>query len=406
MDPNEPQRSLTLNNTNRIRTQKFRSSCDACSASKIKCDQGQPACLRCLNLGVKCNYSPSRRMGKPPAVSRDQSASTNGGRRQQTNQPKPKKRQLKSPNLESGDPPMKSTSSDPTISPLDAYLLESEDLLSMRLQPDAFYPQDWSNQSTGDIPLTSANIFDQEFDFMDLSATPHSTQLDLTNRVMFDDLDSLSVSSQAQSSGGLRASTDSFPSPLIPSQFSPQLHDCTSLASATLQSLYLDPSVCGTSVPRNYMHSTPSIDKILINNKAAIKNTYTLLSCPCSLNPHVALTLALICDKILVCYEAIIGAAPATRPASGSPCPENPFATPITVGAFRMDAEDEKRMKIQLVVNELRKVKGLVEKYAERYCAGKSDDKERNEGIYSALEEFLRSKFRGTLKTMVDMLNH
>ena len=44
---------------------KYRASCDACSTSKVKCSQHHPACHRCINLAVPCNYSVSQRKGKP-----------------------------------------------------------------------------------------------------------------------------------------------------------------------------------------------------------------------------------------------------------------------------------------------------------------------------------------------------
>jgi hypothetical protein len=53
-----------------VKPRKFRSSCNACSASKVKCNQEQPRCTRCTNLGINCNYSPPQRMGKPPAAAR------------------------------------------------------------------------------------------------------------------------------------------------------------------------------------------------------------------------------------------------------------------------------------------------------------------------------------------------
>ena len=81
-------------NSDGSRKQKFRSSCDSCSASKVKCDQGLPTCARCVNLGIKCNYSPSRRMGKPPAIHRDSSTKSQQAKTS-------KKRPLLSPPLSS-----------------------------------------------------------------------------------------------------------------------------------------------------------------------------------------------------------------------------------------------------------------------------------------------------------------
>lgn len=82
----------------------------------------------------------------------------------------------------------------------------------------------------------------------------------------------------------------------------------------------------------------------------------------------------------------------AISPVTGRRCSGGPIQ--ISVGAYKMDAEDEERMRIQIVVNELRKVRTLVDKYAKKYC---TVPEASSDGIYSALEVFLRSKLTGTL---------
>ena len=95
-------------------------------------------------------------------------------------------------------------------------------------------------------------------------------------------------------------------------------------------------------------------------------------------------------------YEAVIKVSPPSSSSSPSAC------VGITVGAYKMDAENEERMRLQIVVNELRKVKGLVDKYASKYSpaeASLGDD-----GIYSALIQFLRAKFAPTLQDLMTRL--
>ena len=159
-----------------------------------------------------------------------------------------------------------------------------------------------------------------------------------------------------------------------------------------------------TELPSPCPGSNASIDQVLIKNKTAIENAYNLLACSCSNDPHFALTLALICNKILGMYEAVIktsgltSESPTTRmlrPSNSGP------SIPITVGAYQMDAEDEERIRIQIVVNELRKVKGLVDRYASKYCNSVGGT---GEGIYSALEGFLRSKLTTTLQELLTRL--
>ena len=189
-----------------------------------------------------------------------------------------------------------------------------------------------------------------------------------------------------------------------------QPQDCASLVGSTLvtlHSLRVDSGTCSTKMPNKCAQTTNSIEQVLITNKAAMACMEKTLACPCSHNPHYALTLALMCHKILVRYEAIIKTPPPTTSVPEDPYPPRPdnfSATPITVGAYKMDAEDERRLKIQLVVNELRKMKRVIERYEEKYCAGIDGGKGQRNSIYSALENFLRSDLKEKLKNMVNAL--
>lgn len=46
---------------------RLRASCDQCTDSKLKCDQGKPECRRCANRGRSCVYSLIRAVGRPKA---------------------------------------------------------------------------------------------------------------------------------------------------------------------------------------------------------------------------------------------------------------------------------------------------------------------------------------------------
>ncbi|KAI1372120.1 hypothetical protein F4677DRAFT_433531 [Hypoxylon crocopeplum] len=52
---------------------KLKDSCDACSASKVRCTKEKPSCARCTRLGNQCSYSVTRRMGRPYPGGRTQS---------------------------------------------------------------------------------------------------------------------------------------------------------------------------------------------------------------------------------------------------------------------------------------------------------------------------------------------
>ncbi|KAM7194540.1 hypothetical protein V8F20_007896 [Naviculisporaceae sp. PSN 640] len=50
---------------NRAPQKKLKEACDLCSTFKLRCDKGKPACGRCVNLNQQCSYSPARRAGRP-----------------------------------------------------------------------------------------------------------------------------------------------------------------------------------------------------------------------------------------------------------------------------------------------------------------------------------------------------
>lgn len=140
------------------RKQKFRSFCDSCSASKVKCDQGLPTCARCVNLGIKCNYSPSRRMGKPAAIHRDSSAKSQQAKTS-------KKRQLLSPPPSSVCSHEQVTFDAQNPSP-DAFFFDSTDLMQRQWQPSTLSPA----SNLGDIddsdnpPVFPYSIDTKQFD--------------------------------------------------------------------------------------------------------------------------------------------------------------------------------------------------------------------------------------------------
>jgi hypothetical protein len=390
METDIPQRQSPTAITKPLKPRKFRSSCDACSASKVKCDQQQPKCLRCINLGVHCNYSPSRRMGKPPASARKLKPSSNASSEaeQQIETQPTKKRQLSPPSFIK-EPQIQPTQ-DSAQAPFDPSLMDMDDFMSINWQDDIFETSAFGIPSTAELQLSAENLFDLSFDFMEDS----TAQMPNNSHFVFND-DSSIESSRSQSHEPM------FELQQAPQKTPPSAKNSMSSADkAPLKLCTHNLNLVRNSLPSPFSRTNTTIDQVLINNKTAIENADALLACSCSDNPHLALTLALICNKILGMYEDFIKAtsnsciSPATRcRRSGSPIS-------ITVGAYKVDAEDEERMRVQIVVNELRKVKCLVDKYAEKYCK-EGGNGEAGDGIYSALEAFLRSRLTTTLQELL-----
>lgn len=392
METNMPQQQSPITTKKPLKPRKFRSSCDACSASKVKCDQQQPQCLRCINLGVHCNYSPSRRMGKPPASARKLKPSSNSSSEteQQVQSHPTKKRQLSPPSF------AKKSQMEPTPDPsqcqFNTTVMDTDNFMSINWQDDIFETSAFGIPTTADLQLSADNLFDLSFDFMGDS----TAQLPNNSQFVFSDDTSIDTS-RSQSHEPI------FEAQQVPKQPPSPAKNLSSSGKAPLKLCTHDLDLVRNSIPSPFSRTNTTIDQVLINNKAAIENADALLACSCSDNSHFAITLALICNKILGMYEDVIKAATTAciSPASGRR--RSGPGVGITVGAYKMDAEDEERMRIQIVVNELRKVKGLVDKYANRYCK-KGQTVEAGEGIYSALEAFLRSRLTTTLQELLGKL--
>jgi hypothetical protein len=176
-------------------------------------------------------------------------------------------------------------------------------------------------------------------------------------------------------------------------------HDCTQFAFRTLNSLYAPPSSQPSANDFNgSSDGLPTLDSVLSTNKTAVDKLYVLLGCPCSANPHFSTTIAFTVTKILSWYQAIAGVSSQDDFPINTPM-EAFTHTPISLGDFRLEVEDEDTFRTQLVLGELRKVEKLIDKFSERYCKSTNTAETGIEGgVYGALEQLLRTRVRDTFK--------
>ncbi|PVH77208.1 hypothetical protein DL98DRAFT_591456 [Cadophora sp. DSE1049] len=66
---------------------KLRQTCDACQAIKTRCSRDQPACQRCRTQNIQCQYSVSRRIGRPRRQAQPPSPASPSHVRRQENVP-------------------------------------------------------------------------------------------------------------------------------------------------------------------------------------------------------------------------------------------------------------------------------------------------------------------------------
>ena len=70
--------------------------------------------------------------------------------------------------------------------------------------------------------------------------------------------------------------------------------------------------------------------------------------------------------------------------------------TPILLGDFRLEVEDEETFRTQIILGELRKVEKLIDTFSECYCKVSNDG--IDSGVYTSLESLLRTRVRDTFK--------
>ncbi|KAL2062961.1 hypothetical protein VTL71DRAFT_6033 [Oculimacula yallundae] len=393
-----------------LKPRKFRSSCDACSSSKVKCDQGQPECLRCVNFSLPCNYSPSRRMGKPPASSRKltnastisaSSANASSSESEQKDDHQTKKRHL-SPPAAAPEAQLQLPTTQCDHAMFNHSIMETDNMINW--QDDFFQSMAFDGTTVADVQLTAASLFDLSFGF---TATVDHPQMQGGGQMMEIDGDSsFDVSSGTSRDLSYDQLQESPLSVSAQMEGPPTPPSSSKAMSAKPCSHSLD--VSHVTLPSPYVQTDTSIDQVLIKNKAQIENAYALLECGCSDNPHFALTLALVCMMVLRHYEDVIGAtslSPMTPISASQRSSSEEPRIAITMGAYKIDVEDEERMRVQIVINELRKMQRLVDKYATKYCLNAEGGKrDGSDAIYGALEVFLRSTLTATLQNLLNKL--
>jgi hypothetical protein len=140
---------------------------------------------------------------------------------------------------------------------------------------------------------------------------------------------------------------------------------CATLAHKVLNSLSKYSTFCSAQT----LNASIRVDEALTTSKQANIAFHRLIACRGCCTSQNLLSLVIIIYKILNCYAAIVQTIvkPETRSSSLKAVDVCMNAAPISIGAYRVDAEDEDRFKIQLVSNELRKVSRSIRTLISRF---------------------------------------
>ena len=157
-----------------------------------------------------------------------------------------------------------------------------------------------------------------------------------------------------------------------------------------------------------------TFDVALTSNKDAISLCGVTLRCrQCGNDTESVTTLASLIAKIISIYK-VPGSA-YLSPANGSlptlskdgddtisNCSAGSGHGCVTLGSYRMDKEDDERLKMEIVAIELRKVETLVVGFRERFCGTQMQrpQAEHESRLYEALLDFLAKKLRAEFERL------
>ncbi|OJJ88363.1 uncharacterized protein ASPGLDRAFT_700499 [Aspergillus glaucus CBS 516.65] len=355
------------------RQAKLRSSCDACGAAKLKCDRGQPECVRCVSYGISCHYGLSRKMGKP--------------RRDRI--------------------PPSSTTQTSTLTSTEVDLTE--------IMPFPGVPASWDalgdGEGNNDNLMGSLDAFDQLCPSLLSSSSshdlpPHGLQFgSISTPVYSPHLTSYCMPPAVSNDQQCQNNKD------LP------IHNCARDVNTTLENLPM------LSLPQTH-HSrsgSPSIsstdiaigapfDHVLRANRQVIERLSHLLTCPCAAGPSLALLYASGISRILTWYQqaactqggSVAGLSSTSdcggiTPGSTPSTSEFPFApTTMAVGTFNVDdLRVQSALRMQLLLGEMRRAGGLIELFINSHTdSGRQcqDEFIAVDRLYQSLDSWLRNE--------------
>jgi hypothetical protein len=327
--------------------------------TQIRCDRGQPACVRCVGQGLTCVYGVSRKAGKPPR---------------------------------------KRSAPDPTPLPI-----------ARSVKPEK-QSIDLTGSSYDELDLTFGTVENMAVD----NAFPRSFDAAFDASFSFDSFDALgSVSVDTDSALGTTStpptsiSTDAPPS--TASHASPAAAltggrlECTQECKELMRRLYCaNPDTVISDGQAARILDTGSV---LERNRDVMARLSQLLRCPCARSPHMAMLYSSILSRVLLWYrQAVWNANPegdasflataATAPKAASdllpslpapavngdatmtceatkPAEARVHSIPVSVGSFQSDdGQLQAAIMNRVMLSELKKVNALIDSFVSLGATG------------------------------------
>ncbi|OGM43341.1 hypothetical protein ABOM_008686 [Aspergillus bombycis] len=329
---------------------KLRASCDFCALSKVKCDRGQPHCVRCIKSGIACNYSESRRIGKAwhhCASSRSNSFTTQDTRRkQEAISQHPQKggtyQDCRTP-----------STSDNAMSPYDPYQSSN-------------YATPFSMFHTLPSPASESAIGSQThigpYPCLDGTAapfrSPESADMSLPDLLHVARLQTNEMGGECPADPRGNPSWDA-----IMAEHAigvGESGDCITRAASVLQSMRGPRISCMRSRTPPLNHPQ-SLDATLDDGRTAMETVKEILACPCAQGLRIALLLVLIIQQVLESYQTLLTQQHETsQDESPLSMGLSTYDTPMAIGSYLLDNELRSKIIAQVLLSELEKIGSIL----------------------------------------------
>ncbi|PHH92985.1 hypothetical protein CDD83_2818 [Cordyceps sp. RAO-2017] len=370
-------------------TSKIRDSCHACALSKVRCPKEKPICSRCEKRSTACEYFVTKRPGRKrhnSQVAYNNNTISVGGsalaEEDVTDRQSPSSRSSIPPALTPSSPAGHRSGAGEVSCYTDIFA----DLLTP-LDPPLTPGMSGARTHFHDLLTPSMNFLDLESLDPNLSNYVHGHH-DIAELLTSEDTDPepSSVSSSLACTIPSKPCSPvsdrpalSFRREIVAAQ-SGSMGCCMGQALDLMNSLFSSEDTSsssflqGASTASNIAahNGNSSIEKVVAQNKQSIAVANKMLQCPCQKTGYLTATLSMIVFKILERYAA---AARYNPDAAGFEKGESRLSGSrrpgLAKGGYPGSPNDggAKRMTAQLILSELHRVQGLVNKLAPRLNA-------------------------------------
>nr|ARU80376.1 zinc finger transcription factor [Cercospora zeina] len=309
---------------------KIRESCTHCSSQKIRCTKERPACARCVNKGLLCQYNISRRTGtRRPSI-----------------------RATPEPDTLKPMAPTSSASADSIV--IHGRLSPSLSDLAMLDGLDAFDDSMWAQPVVTNVEDMDMQYFDF-FSAGGFEAEPEAKGLS--------GVDSTPLSPTEVASGlskvGMEASTrpSSSASPRSQRGGGSTGHGgggggCISTALQIFSELHVSGSACPIAAG-SADQDVRDFDHVLDSNRTALERLSSILDCrPCCRNHEVLTAAFLAIHKALSWYSAALDVASDDEPSSTSSS-SRVTSPPAFLGSYALGTQAQALARAYVVTAQL-----------------------------------------------------